>query len=120
VAQDPVAVLEALCPLAETLCLEPLLLALTDAADRADEELARSTDRLQSSEAGEELLARERERLDTMLMRSNALSNAIGVRVNHDNRERLGYAEEMAVLEELRREADEALERYKAEVGFRK
>jgi RPA family protein len=54
-----------------------------------------------------------------MLMRSNALSNAIAVRVNHDNPERYGYTEEMAVLEEMRREADEALERYKAEVGFK-
>jgi hypothetical protein len=114
-----VDILEALCPLTDVLGLEPLLLALTDAADRADEELARSTDRLQTpSEAGEELHPRERERLDTMLMRSNALSNAIAVRVNHDTPERLGYAEEMAILEEMRREADEALERYKAEIGF--
>jgi hypothetical protein len=113
-----VAVLEALCPMAETLCLEPLLLALTDAAERADEEVARSTDRLHRPE-GEELHPRERERLEAMLMRSNALSNAIAVRVNHDNPGRYGYTEEMAVLEELRREADEALERYKAEVGFK-
>jgi hypothetical protein len=63
---------------------------------------------------------RERERLDAMLMRSNALSNAIAVRMNHDNPERCGYTEEMAVLEEMRREADEALERYKEEIGFRK
>ena len=53
-----------------------------------------------------------------MLTRSDALSNAIGVRVGHDDPERYGYASEMAVLDELKREADEALERYKAEIGL--
>jgi hypothetical protein len=112
-----VAILEALCPVADALGLEPLLLALTDATYRADEEAERARDRVERPE-GVQVSPRERERLDTMLMRSNALSNAIAVRVNHDNPERLGYAEEMAILEEMRREADEALERYKLEIGF--
>jgi hypothetical protein len=111
------AILEALCPVADALGLEPLLLALTDATDRADEEAIRALDRVER-EDGADLHPHERERLDAMLMRSNALSNAIAVRVNHDNPERYGYSEEMAVLGEMRREADEALERYKAEVGF--
>jgi hypothetical protein len=114
-----VDILEALCPLTDVLGLEPLLLALTDAADRADEEAERARDRVERPE-GEELHPREQERLDTMWVRSNTLSNAIGVRERHDNPEREGYAEEMAILEEMRREADEALERYKGEIGFRK
>jgi hypothetical protein len=45
-----VDILEALCPLADVLGLEPLLLALTDAADRADEELKRARDRVERPE----------------------------------------------------------------------
>jgi hypothetical protein len=115
--REAVKVLDGFCQAADGLNHSPLILALVDAKVRAEEELERATDRLQRPE-GEELHPRERERLDAMLMRSNALSNAIAVRVNHDNAERLGYAEEMAILEEMRREADEALERYKLEIGF--
>jgi hypothetical protein len=59
-------ILEALCPVADALGLEPLLLALTDATYRADEEAERARDRVERPE-GVQVSPRERERLDTML-----------------------------------------------------
>jgi hypothetical protein len=119
--REAVRVLDGFCQVADGLNHEPLILALVDAKVRAEEELRRAQDRAERSEAdGADLHPRERERLEDMLMRSNALSNAIAVRVNHDNPERYGYAEEMAVLEEMRRETDQALERYKAEAGLQR
>jgi hypothetical protein len=88
-----------------------------DAKVRAEEELERARDRAERPE-GVEVSEREQERLEAMWVRSNALSNAIGVRERHDNPEREGYAGEMAVLEEMRREADEALVRYRREIGL--
>ena len=38
--------------------------------------------------------------------------------MGHNNPERAGYTEEMATLEELRRETDRAIELYRTEVGF--
>jgi hypothetical protein len=38
--------------------------------------------------------------------------------MGHNNPERAGYTEEMAILEELRRETDQAIELYRTEVGF--
>jgi hypothetical protein len=63
-----VAVLKDLGPLAETLRNDPLILGLTDALVRAQEELARAEDRLASPE-GAELHPREEERLRGMLRR---------------------------------------------------
>ncbi len=40
------------------------------------------------------------------------------VQMGHNNPERAGYTEEMAILEELRRETDQAIELYRTEVGF--
>jgi len=119
--REAVKVLDGFSQVADGLNHAPLILALVDAKVRAEEELERATDRAERSGAeGEELHPRERERLSAMLTRSDALSNAIAARVDHDHPERSGYAKQMAVLEELQREANEALERYKAEVGFRK
>jgi hypothetical protein len=117
--REAVKVLDGFCQVADGLNHSPLILALVDAKVRAEEELARAQDRVERPE-GVEVSPRERERVSALLTRSDALSNAIGVRERYDTPERLGYAEEMAILEEMRREADEALERYKGEIGFRK
>jgi hypothetical protein len=117
--REAVKVLDGFCQVADGLNHSPLILALVDAKVRAEEEFARAQDRVERPE-GVEVSPRERERVSALLTRSDALSNAIGVRERYDTPERLGYAEEMAILEEMRREADEALERYKGEIGFRK
>lgn len=114
---EGVAVLEGFCQVADGLHNEPLILALVDAKVRAEEELERARDRAQRSE-GLQVSESEQERLEAMWVRSNTLSNAIGVRARHDNPERGGYAGKMAVLEEMRREADEAFLRYRREIGL--
>jgi transposase-like protein len=65
--------------------------------DEAEEELERATDRVERPE-GEELHPRERERLSAMLTCSDALSNAIVARLDHDSPKRYGYAKQMAIL----------------------
>jgi hypothetical protein len=113
---EAVKVLDGFCQVADGLNHSPLILALVDAKVRAEEELERARDRAERPEG--ELHPRERERLSALLTRSDALSNAIVARLDQDSPKRHGYAKQMAVLEEMRREADEALERYKAEIGF--
>jgi hypothetical protein len=112
-----VAVLKDLGPLAETLWNDPLILALTDALVRAQEELARAEDRLARPE-GAELHPREEERLRGMLRRSDALSFAHAAA----SYEKWGNADIKAstleALEGLLREANEQFARYKQELGI--
>jgi len=115
--EQAVAVLKDLGPLAETLRNDPLLLAVTDALVRSQEERARVEDRLARPE-GAELHPREEERLRGMLRRSDALSfahTAVSYEkwVNADIK-----ASALEILEELLREADEQFARYKQELGI--
>jgi len=97
--------------------LEPLILALADALGRAREEERRAEDRISRPE-GAELAPREEERLRSMLRRSDALNNALtAVVAEEDVREEI-RAECVGVLEEAGREAHEAFERYREEVGI--
>jgi hypothetical protein len=93
-----VKVLDGFCQVADGLNHARLILALVDAKVCAEEELERATDRVERPE-GEELHPRERERLSAMLTRSDALSNAIVARLDHDSPKRYGYAKQMAILE---------------------
>ena len=115
--EQAVSVLHDFGKVAETLRNDPLLLALTDAKDRAQEELARVQDRLSRPE-GAKISPPERERLQEMWKRSNAISNAWVLMVTKDNEERLDHAEDLAILEAMRDEVNEALYRYRAECGF--
>jgi hypothetical protein len=112
-----VEVLEALCPLADALGLEPLLLAFTDATDWADEELARARDRVERPE-GVKISSREDERLGAMLARSDALNNALATIEDHPCPSTRAQQQMLEVLGELQREASEAFERYRREVGL--
>jgi hypothetical protein len=113
-----VDILEALCPLADVLGLEPLLLALTDAADRADEELKRARDRVERPE-GLQVSPREDERLGgAMLARSDALNNALATIEDHPCPSKRAQQQMLKVLGEQQREASEAFERYRREVGL--
>ncbi len=68
--------LDSLCGMADGLMLEPLILALADAFNRAREEERRAEDRLSRPE-GAELGPREEERLMTLMRRSDAFNNAL-------------------------------------------
>jgi hypothetical protein len=112
-----VDILEALCPLTDVLGLEPLLLALTDAADRADEEAKRARDRVERPE-GVQVSEREDERLKAMLARSDALNNALATIEDHPCPSKRAQQQMLEVLKEMQREASEAFERYRREVGL--
>ena len=103
--------------LAETLRNDALLLALTDAKDRAEEELERAQDRLSRPE-GETLHPREHERLEAMLRRSDALGNAYWKIFAEDWPAAENKAAILDTLKEMREEADEAFDRYRAECGI--
>ena len=105
--------------LAETLHNDPLLLAMTDAKDRAEEELERARDKVNRPEDAK-LHSREWERLQEMWRRSNAISNAWVLLATKDNEERVDHAEDLAILEAMRDEVNEALYRYRAECGIPK
>jgi hypothetical protein len=81
--REAVKVLDGFCQVADGLNHSPLILALVDAKVRAEEELARAQDRVERPE-GVEVSPRERERVSALLTRSDALSNAIGVRERYD------------------------------------
>ena len=120
--EQAVGVLHDFGKLAERLRNDALLLACTDALTRAEEELERVQDRLGRPESGE-LHPREEERLKGMLRRCDALSNAWVVMHDHDPRRvaatpRPDHFAELAILEGLRNEANEALTRYKLEIGL--
>ncbi len=106
--------------LAETLHNDALLLAVTDALDRAREELNRAVWR-RSRPEGVEMHPQEEERLKRLLRRSDALSNACAVMQDFDPRRASGrpdHFEELAILEDLRAEATEAFTRYRLELGL--
>jgi hypothetical protein len=115
--RQAVAVLKDLGPLAETLWNDPLILALTDALVRAQEELARAEDRLASPE-GAELHPREEERLRGMLRRSDALSFAHAAASYEKWANADIKASTLETLEGLLREANEQFARYKQEIGI--
>ncbi len=106
-----------LCAMADSLMLEPLILALADAFNRAREEERRAEDRLSRPE-GAELGPREEERLRAMLRRSDAFNNALTAVVAEEGVREEVRAECVGVLEEAGREAHEAFMRYRAEVGL--
>ena len=117
--EQAVAVLGDLGKLAETLWNDPLILALTDALVRAEEEKARLEDRLSRPE-GEELHSREDHRLKDLVRRADALRMA-ATAVEDDKgwTDAESRARTLKTLEELRAEATEAFERYRFEVGVR-
>jgi hypothetical protein len=105
--QKTVVILENLYSLADRLLLDPLILAVGDAEERAREELARAEDRLSRPETGG-LHPRERERLLRLEARYEALTVDRGEL----------SAEAQEALEGLRREAEESLWRYRAETSL--
>jgi hypothetical protein len=109
-------ILEALCPVADALDLEPLLLALTDAADRADEEAERARDRAERPE-GVMVSEGEDRRLKALLDRSDALANAC-VAVEDWSANPQVIAPTREVLTQMSAEAHEAFLRYRREVGL--
>jgi hypothetical protein len=56
--------------------------------------------------------------LERALTRSDALSNALACRLAHDDRDREGFAAEIAVLQDLEAEANRELERVRREHGL--
>jgi hypothetical protein len=115
--EQAVAVLKDLGKLAETLWNDPLILALTDALVRAEEERARLEDRLSRTE-GEQLASREDHRLKGLMRRADALGMAAtAVEDDEGWNDAESRARTLKILEELRVEATEAFERYRSEVG---
>jgi hypothetical protein len=112
-----VAVLEALCPVAEALRMETLLLALADAADRADEEAVRALDRLERPE-GAQLSQSEAERLRGLMHRADALTSACAAVEDWAGTDDSYRARTLAALGPMRVEAHEAFLRYRREVGL--
>jgi len=110
-------VLDSLCGMADGLVLEPLILALADALDRAREEERRAEDRLTRPE-GALLGPREEERLRALMRRSDALSHALCVVEEDDHAYPEIKAEHLRVLEGEHGEASGAFRRYRAEVGL--
>ena len=112
-----VKVLEGLCSLADTLMLDPLILALTDALMRSKEELARAEDRLGRPE-GAELHPCEHERLKGLLRRADALGYA-HTALWEDEWENAEIREQaLEIVENMEKEATEHFERYRFEVGI--
>jgi hypothetical protein len=110
------SILEALCPVADALGLEPLLLALTDATDRADEEAVRAADRVERPE-GVQVSESEDRCLKALLDRSDALANAL-VAVEDWSANPKVIAPTREVLAQMSEEAHEAFLRYRREVGL--
>jgi hypothetical protein len=111
-----------LCAMADDLMLEPLILALADALNRAREEERRAEDRLTRPE-GAELGPRERERLMGLLRCCDAFGmgmDAYGRDPRKCNpRDNTELREEVvAVLQEEYDRAREEFHRYRAEVGL--
>jgi hypothetical protein len=116
--EQAVAVLHDFGKLAETLHNDPLLLVCTDAMTRAEEELTRVHDRLSRPE-GERVHWRERERLEAMIKRSDALSNAY--HAIEEQNWKGGESQRKRALEVLREmggEVDEQFDRYRVECGI--
>jgi hypothetical protein len=118
--EQAVEVLRDLGPLAATLNNDPLLLALTDAMDRAEEERERLKDRLSRPE-GEQLHPREHERLMGLMVRSDTFGTAEWLmrKYAEDVNTRGGaVGDELAIMEAAAEEANEHFDLYRAEVGI--
>jgi hypothetical protein len=116
--EQAVEVLRDLGPLAVTLSNDPLLLAITDAMDRAEEERERLKDRLSRPE-GEQLTAREHERLMGLMVRSDTFGTAEWLMRNYAEDAREGVLDDaLAIMEAAAEEASEQFELYRAEVGI--
>jgi hypothetical protein len=77
----------------------------------------RARDRAERPE-GLQLSEREDERLGAMLARSDALNNALATIEDHPCPSTRAQQQMLEVLGELQREASEAFERYKLEIGL--
>jgi hypothetical protein len=115
--REAVRALDGFCQVADGLNHSPLILALVDAKVRAEEELERARDRAERPE-GLQLSEREDERLGAMLARSDALNNALATIEDHPCPSTRAQQQMLEVLGELQREASEAFERYKLEIGL--
>jgi hypothetical protein len=118
--EQAVEVLRDLGPLAVTLSNDPLLLAITDAMDRAEEERERLKDRLSRPE-GAQLHPREHERLMGLLRRSDAFGTASWLIQNYKdelNTSKGALDEEVAFVNAAAEEANEHFDLYRAEVGI--
>ena len=115
--REAVKVLDGFCQVADGLNHSPLILALVDAKVRAEEELERARDRAERPE-GVEVSPREDARLKAMLNRVDALSNALTTIEDHPCPSKRAQLQMLEVLGELRREAVEAFDRYKLEIGL--
>jgi hypothetical protein len=116
--KQAVSVLHDFGKLAETLRNDALLLAVTDAKGRAEEEFDRAFDRLSRAE-GEQIRPYEEEWLKRLLRRSDALTDAYYCVEDHEpGRVPHTKAQMLEVLDELKREASEAFSRYKLEIGL--
>lgn len=112
-----VGMLDNLCGMADALMLDPLILALGDALGRSREELARVADRLSRPEVAQ-LGPRERERLQGLLRRSDALNVALDAYERNPDEYPAQREEYLRVLREVNREAHEQFMRYRGEVGI--
>jgi len=112
-----VKALDSLCGMADTLMLDPLILALADAMSRSKEELARAEDRLSKPE-GSDLHPREEGRLSRLLTRDDVLGNAYYAVKKEKGTDPEMKALTLEVLEEMHKEASEQFQLYRQEVGI--
>jgi hypothetical protein len=112
-----VKVLDGLYSLSDTLMLDPLILALTDALMRSREELARAEDRL-SRPQGVELHPCEHERLKDLLRRADALGYAHTALYDEEWENSEIQEQALEIVDNMRKEATEHFERYRFEVGI--
>jgi hypothetical protein len=103
--------------LAEVLHNGALLLAVTDAKERANEEMNRAVWRRIRSE-GAALHPSEEHRLTELLSRSDALNNAVAAVEDDGEMVEQIKAQTLEVLRPLRGEAAEAFARYRLEIGL--
>jgi hypothetical protein len=112
-----VRALDSLCGMADGLMLDPLILALADALNRAHEELYRLEDRL-SRPGRQQLHPREEERLGRLLERDDVLGNALLIVSDTNDIYPEEKARTLRVLEEMHKEASEQFQLYRQEVGL--
>jgi hypothetical protein len=106
-----------LCAMADALMLEPLILALADAFNRAREEERRAEDRLSRPE-GVLLGPREEEWLRALMRRSDALGNALTALEGEESAYPDVMAEYVEIIREDFRQAHEQFWRYRTEAGI--
>lgn len=112
-----VKVLDNLCSLSDTLMLDPLILALTDALMRSKEELARAEDRLARPQ-GAELHPCEHERLKDLLRRADMLGYAHTALYDQEWENTEIKEEALEIVDNMRKEATEHFQCYRSEVGI--